>query len=52
MIAHDQIEESNNTAAVLGRNYPNSEWYRYSYNLIKKIDNKESIFGKVTNIFN
>ena len=44
-------EESIKIASVLGHNYPDSKWYKYSYNLIKKIDNKNSFFKKVTNIF-
>ena len=39
------IEESTKTAAILGHNYPNSEWYKYSYeNLTKKT--KDSIFSR------
>ncbi len=45
------FEESTKTASLLGHNYPNSKWYRYSYNLIKKINNDESLFKKVKNIF-
>ena len=45
------IEESNKTAAVLGYNYPESKWYRFSYNLLKNI-NEDSFFDKVSNIFN
>ena len=30
------IDESIETASVLGYNYPDSLWYRHSYNLIKK----------------
>ena len=43
-------EESNKTASILGHNYPDSEWYKHSYNLIKKIKNRKSIFGKISNI--
>ena len=46
------VDESKKTAAVLGYNYPDSEWYGYSYKLINKIENKTSIFNKVKNIFN
>ena len=46
------VDESKKTAAVLGYNYPDSEWYGYSYKLIKKIEKKTSIFNKVKNIFN
>ena len=45
------FDESAKTAAVLGHNYPNSKWYNYSYNLIKNIDNKNSLLDKITNIF-
>ena len=45
------IEESTKTASVLGHNYPNSDWYRYSYNLIKKIDEKQSFVKKITSFF-
>ena len=45
------LEESSNTASVLGYNYPDSKWYRYSYNLIKKNNKKDSIIEKVKNIF-
>ena len=45
-------EESNNTASILGYNYPDSKWYRYSYKLIKKIEDEESFLQKVTDIFN
>ena len=30
------IEEAKKYGAVLGHNYPNSKWYRYSYKLLKK----------------
>ena len=45
------LEESNNVASVLGYNYPNSKWYRYSYNLIKKSNKENSFFDKVKQIF-
>ncbi len=44
-------EESTKTASVLGYNYPDSKWYKYSYKLIKKIEKKESLVKKITNIF-
>tara|TARA_B100000674_G_C37095132_1_gene582010 strand:- start:25 stop:486 length:462 start_codon:yes stop_codon:yes gene_type:complete len=46
------VEESIKVAATLGYNYPDTKWYRYSYNLIKKVDEKDSIFKNVKNIFN
>ncbi|KEC54603.1 outer membrane protein assembly factor BamD [Bartonella koehlerae] len=30
------IEEAQTAAAILGRNYPKSEWYKFSYNLLQK----------------
>ena len=44
-------DESYKTASVLGHNYPNSKWYKYSYELIKKDEKKETIFKKVKNLF-
>ena len=49
--ANTFLEEAAITASILGHNYPNSEWYEYSFNLIKKIDEKESFLKKITNIF-
>ena len=43
------IEESYNTAALLGFNYPNSKWYKYSYNLIKQINDDETFLKKFRN---
>ena len=45
------IEESKKTASTLGYNYPNSKWYKYSYNLIKEKKEDKSIFKKITNFF-
>ena len=45
------IQESIEIAAVLGHNYPDTKWYRYSYNLVKKIKNNNSILDKLTKIF-
>ena len=45
-------EESYNTAALLGYNYPNSKWYKYSYNLVEQIDGEETFLKKVRNFFN
>lgn len=45
------LDESIKTASTLGHNYPNSKWYKYSYNLIKKNKKKENLFKKFTNIF-
>ncbi len=44
-------EESNNTAALLGHNYPKSKWYEYSYNLIKQVNGEKSLLKKIRNLF-
>ncbi len=44
-------EEASNTASVLGYNYPKSEWYILSYNLIKN-ENKTGNFFKKINFLN
>ncbi len=44
-------EDSYNTAALLGYNYPKSKWYKYSYNLVENIDSEESFLKKIRNFF-
>ena len=44
-------EESYNTAALLGHNYPESKWYKYSYNLVEQIDGEETFLKKIRNFF-
>ena len=44
-------EESYNTAALLGYNYPNTKWYKYSYDLIEKKDGEDTILRKIKNFF-
>ena len=44
-------DESYNTAALLGYNYPESIWYEYSYNLVSQIDGEESFLKKIRNFF-
>jgi len=44
-------EESYNTAALLGYNYPESKWYKYSFNLVKQIDGEKTFLKKIRNIF-
>ncbi len=40
------ISEANNTAAVLGYNYPESKWYKYSYDILNEDkDDKKSFFN-------
>ena len=45
-------EDSHNTAALLGYNYPESKWYKYSYNLLLQIDGEETFLKKIRNFFN
>ena len=44
-------EESYNTAALLGYNYPDSKWYKLSYNLVEQIDGEETFLKKIRNFF-
>ncbi len=44
-------EESYNTAALLGYNYPESKWYKYSYNLVEQINAEEKFLKKIRNFF-
>ncbi len=44
-------EDSYNTAALLGHNYPKSKWYKYSYNLVERIDGEETFLKKFRNFF-
>ncbi len=44
-------DESYDTAALLGYNYPKSKWYKYSYNLIKQIDVEQTFLKKLRNFF-
>jgi outer membrane protein assembly factor BamD len=39
-------EEASNTASVLGYNYPKSQWYELSYNLINKKKKSKGILNK------
>ena len=48
------IEDAKKTASVIGYNYPDSKWYRYSYELVgsdndDKINDK-SFFSKISNL--
>ncbi len=45
------IDESYKTASTLGHNYPDSIWYKYSYELIEEIENKNSFINKVKKLF-
>ena len=44
-------EEAYNTASVLGHNYPKSQWYKLSYNLVNDNPKSKSYFKKF-NFFN
>jgi len=44
-------EEAYNTASVLGHNYPKSEWYMLSFNLVNQNSESRSFFKKF-NFFN
>ncbi len=49
------IEDAKKTASVIGYNYPNSKWYKYSYEIVGvKNDNngKNSFFSKIKNLLN
>ncbi len=45
-------DEAINTASVLGYNYPDSKWYKYSYNLIKEQSDDISFMKKLLKPFN
>lgn len=44
-------EESYNTASLLGYNYPESKWYKYSYNLIEQSNSEKTLLKKIRNLF-
>ncbi|SVB50607.1 uncharacterized protein METZ01_LOCUS203461 [marine metagenome] len=44
-------EEAINTAAVIGYNYPESEWYKHSYHLLGEKEKKMKLLDKVKNLF-
>ena len=41
------IDDAKKTAATLGHNYPDSEWYKYSYKILGEKKEKESILKKI-----
>ena len=46
------MDDAKKTSAVIGYNYPKSKWYKYSYRLVKKTDNKnnkKSLLNKISN---
>ena len=50
------VDEAKKTAAVLGYNYPNSEWYKYSYDIVEEKksinnENNKSIIKKLLKPF-
>ena len=48
------LEDAKKTASVIGYNYPNSQWYKFSYNLVgeknDKDNEKKSFFSKLSNL--
>tara|TARA_B100000579_G_C22821822_1_gene851055 strand:- start:1209 stop:2021 length:813 start_codon:yes stop_codon:yes gene_type:complete len=47
------FDESTKTVAILGYNYPKSEWYKFGYNNLSDDDKKNSIFSNpLRKIFN
>ena len=44
-------EESYKMASLLGYNYPETKWYKYSYNLVKQINGEETFLKKFRNFF-
>ena len=49
--ATGMYEDSYRTAALLGHNYPNSKWYKLSYNLVEQVDGEETFLKKIRNFF-
>ena len=41
------IDDAKKTAATLGHNYPNSKWYKYSYNIVGEKKDKKSFLEKI-----
>ena len=41
------IEDAKKTASVIGYNYPDSKWYRYSYELVAS--NNDSLYRVCAN---
>ena len=44
-------EEAYKAASVIVYNYPNSEWYKYAYNLTNEEKNKDTLRKKIFNLF-
>jgi outer membrane protein assembly factor BamD len=45
------VEDAKKTAAVIAFNYPDSKWYKYSYNLLnQRITNKNSLINRISNL--
>tara|TARA_Y100001970_G_C13838990_1_gene653523 strand:- start:274 stop:732 length:459 start_codon:yes stop_codon:yes gene_type:complete len=45
------LEEAKNTASVIGYNYPDSKWYKLSYNLLSEDNDEKGIVNKIKNLF-
>ena len=44
-------EEAITTAAVIGYNYPESEWYEHSYNLLSEKEKNSKLLDKIKKLF-
>jgi len=44
-------EDAKKTASILGYNYPDSKWYKYSYNLLQDNKNNSGYYNKIKNLF-
>ena len=44
------LEEAKNTASVIGYNYPDSRWYKLSYNLLSEDNEEKGIVNKIKNL--
>ena len=45
------IDDGLKTASTLGYNYPNSKWYKYSYDLINNKNEQGKFFNRIKEIF-
>jgi len=50
-MAIGMIDDSLKTASTLGHNYPNSKWYKYSYDLINNENKQGKIVNRIKEIF-
>ena len=50
-MAIGMIDDSLKTASTLGHNYPNSKWYKYSYDLINNENKQGKFVNRIKEIF-